>query len=84
MDSLVIITEVKCKVNPFSFFKREDIQDEGAGSHQGGDKDREDEEGEQEDKGSCKEDNFCFPGLAPLVFPVTCIRLVISMTLRSV
>jgi len=42
---------------------RKDIQDEGAGSEQGGDKDREGDVGEQEDKESGKEVNFYFRGL---------------------
>ena len=44
---------------------REDIQDEGAGGEQGGDKDRKVDGGEQEDKESGKEANFYFPGLTP-------------------
>ena len=48
-------------VLPFSFLNGEDIQDEGADSHQGRNKDRADEDGKQEDKGSGKEDNIYFP-----------------------
>ena len=38
-------------VLPFSFLNGEDIQDEGADSHQGRNKDRADEDGKQEDTG---------------------------------
>ena len=41
----------------------QDIQDEGAGSEQGRHKDREVDEGKQEDKESGKEANFYFRGL---------------------
>ena len=47
---------------------REDIQDEGAGVEQGGDKDRGDDGRKQEDKESGKEVNFYFPGRTPLCF----------------
>jgi hypothetical protein len=45
----------------------QDIQDEGAGSEQGRHKDREVDEGKQEDKESGKEANFYFRGLTPFL-----------------
>ena len=54
LDSLVIIQTSNVELLPFSFLNGEDIQDEGVGGYQGGDKDREDEDGEQEDTGSDK------------------------------
>jgi hypothetical protein len=50
-----------------------DRQDEGAGSVQGRHKDREVDEGKQEDKESGKQANFYFRGLIPFLvyfFPV--------------
>ena len=43
------------------------IQDEGAGSTKGRDKDSKDDEGGQEDEESGKEVNSYFPGLTPLL-----------------
>ena len=43
-------------------------QDESAGSEQGRHKDREVDEGEQEDKESGKQANFYFRGLTPFTF----------------
>jgi hypothetical protein len=45
----------------------QDIQDKGAGSEQGRHKDREVDEGEQEDKESGKQANFYFRGLTPFL-----------------
>ena len=53
----------KCSSRPlFKWGDKEDMQDEGAGSEQGGDKCREDDEGEQEDKESGKEVISTFQG----------------------
>jgi len=45
----------------------QDIQDEGAGSEQGRHKDREVDEGKQEDKESGKQANCYFRGLTPFL-----------------
>ena len=46
---------------------RQYIQDEGAGSEQGSHKDKEVDEGKQEDKESGKQANFYFRGLTPFL-----------------
>jgi hypothetical protein len=48
----------------------QDIQDKGAGSKQGRHKDREVDEGEQEDKESGKQTNFYFRGLTLSLSPM--------------